>query len=263
MSINFSGQKWRLIDSGITDPAYTMAVDEALLLSRISNGARPNSDSEATLHLYSRNPPAVSLGYFQKVDDEVRTDLCRDFGVQILRRGSGGGAIYTDSEQLIYSLVIDGDSLGTIPDSFSTISHGVLECLKLFGLSPEFEGLNDVVISGKKISGCAQTRKKNVILQHGTILLDLDIDKMARLLTPSKMKFSDKNVVNLKNRLTCLSELLDYVPTHTEVKRNLIAGFENAFDVTIEPGKLSREECSLVEDLLERKYTNHDWNFRR
>jgi lipoate-protein ligase A len=263
MVSEFSGQCWRLIDSGIADPAYTMAVDEALLLCKVKQPAETNSGPKATLHLYSRDPPAVSLGYFQKVEDEIRPDLCKHMGVQVLRRGSGGGAIYTDRNQLIYSLVISGESFGTIPNSFDRISQGVLETLKLFGLSPQISGLNDIVIDDKKISGCAQTRKNNYILQHGTILIDFDTARMCQLLTPSVMKFQDKNIEDVAGRMTSLSNLLGYVPTHAEVRDNLVQGFANAFGVTLENGELSEHEGKLVTELLERKYHNSDWNFRR
>ena len=263
MISDFSGQCWRLIDSGINDPAYTMAADEAIFLTKVRSNSNDNSGPKATLHLYSRDPPAVSLGYFQKVDDEVRSDLCKNMGVQILRRGSGGGAIYTDSNQLIYSLVISGETFGTIPNSFDMISQGVLETLRLFGLSPEIKGLNDIVINDKKISGCAQTRKNNYILQHGTILIDFDTNRISQILTPSAVKFQDKKIADITDRMTSLSNLLGYVPTQDEVKNNLVRGFTNAFGVTIENGKLSDAESTMITELLERKYHNSDWNFRR
>jgi len=253
---------WRLIDSGVTDPAYTMAVDEALLLKKVQSKSDP-SVPEATLHLYSRDPPAVSLGYFQKVGDEIRVDMCEELGVQVLRRGSGGGAIYTDRDQVIYGLVISGDTLGTIRDSFKVISRGVIETLNLFGLRAELSGLNDITIAGKKISGCAQTRKNNVILQHGTFLIDLDRTRITEILTPSTVKFQDKNIDDVNGRITSLTSLLGYVPTHDQVKRNIVLGFEKAFRVKIEKGSLLQDEIGLVEDLLGRKYNNNEWNFRR
>ena len=263
MNNHFSNGDWRLIDSGTTDPAYTMAVDEALLLAKIKSNNGSNSTPEATLHLYSRDPPAISLGYFQKVGDEVALDLCEKLGVRILRRGSGGGAIYTDCHQIIYGLVIPGQQLGNIPNSFNIISQGVIETLRLFGLSAELKGLNDIVIEDKKISGCAQTRKSNVILQHGTFLIDLDTNKISQVLTPSTVKFNDKTADNVLDRLTCLVNILGYRPTHEEVKQKIIQGFENAFSVKIKPGKLTDDEEALVDELLERKYRNSQWNFRR
>ncbi|UCH89396.1 MAG: lipoate--protein ligase family protein [Thermoplasmata archaeon] len=262
MTSEFPRGEWRLIDSGTTDPAYTMAVDEAILLSRVRKDNNGNAP-EATLHLYSRDPPAISLGYFQKVDDEVHIELCKQLGIQILRRGSGGGAIYTDSKQLIYGLVIPGQNLGTIQNSFSMISQGIIETLKLFGLIGELKGLNDVVIGDKKISGCAQTRKGNIILQHGTFMMELDASKISQILTPSTTKFRDKVSTDVCSRLTCLANILGYTPSHKDVKNKLIQGFENAFNVKITIGTLTEQENVLVEELLERKYHNQQWNFKR
>jgi lipoate-protein ligase A len=259
---NENMETWRLIDSGVVDPAYTMAVDEALLLSKF----QAKTDlllPKATLHLYSRDPPAVSLGYFQKAGDEIHLDLCEKLGVKVLRRGSGGGAVYTDRNQVIYGLVISGDSMGTISESFGTISRGVIETLKLFDLSAELTGLNDITIDGKKISGCAQTRKNNIILQHGTFLIDLDRNLVTDILTPSRLKFQDKSADDLNGRITCLSSLLGYSPTLDELKQKIIMGFETAFKVRIEKGELTVDEKALVEDLLGRKYHNNEWNFRR
>lgn len=263
MSSSYSNGNWRLIDSGVADPAFTMAVDEAILLSRVKSDVIDNPVPEATLHLYSRDPPAVSLGYFQKVRDEIEIDLCERLGVQILRRGSGGGAIYTDRNQVIYGLVISGDKLGTIQNSFNVISKGVIEALKFFGLNAEIQGLNDIVINNRKISGCAQTRKSNIILQHGTFLIDFDRSRVSQILTPSTMKFSDKNVKGPNGYMTSLANILGYAPTHDEVKKNLIWGFEKAFNIKLTKGQLLKDEENLVKDLLNRKYNNSSWNFRR
>jgi lipoate-protein ligase A len=256
-------KEWRYIDSGIADPAYTMALDEAILLSKVHGKNNGNPVPEATLHLYSRDPPAISLGYFQKVNDEVRTDLCEEWGVKILRRGSGGGAIYTDSNQIIYGLIISAERFGTIPDSFNIILNGVVETFKLFGLPAEIRGLNDIIINGKKISGCAQTRKNNVILQHGTFLLDFDLSRISQILTPSNIKLQDKRSANILDQITSLANLLGYTPSHDEVKKNIIQGFENAFDVKIVKGTLTNDEKEYVDELLIRKYHNSDWNLRR
>jgi lipoate-protein ligase A len=139
----------------------------------------------------------------------------------------------------------------------------VIETLKLFGLEGELKGLNDIVVNGRKISGCAQTRKNNIILQHGTFLIDFDISKITDILTPSTVKFADKSSSDVTSRMISLANILGYTPTHEQVKENIIKGFEKAFDISISNGTLSDGENNLVQELLERKYYNTEWNFRR
>ena len=150
-----------------------MGLDEAILERRVrGHGSRRPCASTAGI------PPTVTLGYFQGLSDEVDREACVRGGVDIVRRVTGGGAVFHDAE-LTYSIVLPETHPLARPgilDSYRVLCAGIVEGLSLLGLKGEFVPLNDVLVGGKKISGNAQTRKRGCMLQHGTILLDVDVD---------------------------------------------------------------------------------------
>ena len=168
---------WRVVDLGRKDPALTAAMDEAILTFR-SSGKVGN-----TISFYSRDRPTVSLGYFEKASECIDVELCRKLGIEVVRRLSGGSAIFTDPGQIIYTVTVSSDLVPESPkESYPLICGGVVNALRSLGIAAEHRPLNDVVVNGRKISGSAQTRKAGVVLQHGTIIVDSDIDLMMRVI---------------------------------------------------------------------------------
>ncbi|PCN50009.1 hypothetical protein B6U99_06745 [Candidatus Geothermarchaeota archaeon ex4572_27] len=189
------GLRWRLIDSGLVSGPRSAAIDEALLESR-ALGLSPN-----TLHFYRRRPPAVSIGRFQRVEEVVDVDECRRRGVDIVRRISGGGAIYTDEECLEYSIVADEGSLGGLEESFRLICGALARALRRLGVDARYKPVNDVLIGGRKVSGSAQVRRGGAVLQHGTILLGVDYDSMRALLKAFKLEDPRSKLTSLRAEL--------------------------------------------------------------
>ena len=168
---------WRVVDLGRMSPALTAAMDEAVLISR-TQGSVDN-----TLSFYTRDRPTVSLGYFEKASECIDLNLCRELGIVIVRRLSGGSAIYTDSGQIIYTLTLGDELVPENPkESYPLICAGVVNALRSLGIAAEHRPLNDVVVRGRKISGSAQTRRARVVLQHGTVIVDSDLDTMMRVI---------------------------------------------------------------------------------
>ncbi len=144
---------------------------------------------ENTLTFYSRDRPTVSLGYFGNAEESIDLDLCREKDIGIVRRPSGGSAVFTDPGQIIYSVTLEAGMVPTNPkDSYPLICGGVVTALRSLGMAAEHKPLNDVVVHGRKISGSAQTRKAGFVLQHGTVIVDSDLDLMMRVdpSTPGK-----------------------------------------------------------------------------
>lgn len=197
-------KKWRLLPHNLNNYYYQMALDEAILLSVASNKSPP------TLRFYHWIKPAVSIGYFQSVKKGVNIANCKKDKVAIFRRMTGGGAVYKDPKgEINYSLIIkENDPLipSSIVDSYRAIEQGLITGLAYSGLKTEYSGINDVVLNGKKISGNAQTRKNGAILQHGTILLDFDVEKMIRYLNISADKISDKGIKDIKSRVGTIKQ---------------------------------------------------------
>ncbi len=236
-----------------------MAVDEAVLEAVAQAKQLP------TLRLYGWNPSAITIGYFQSLQDEVDETMCKENSVDMVRRITGGGAVYHDKE-ITYSFIIpEAHGLITkdILASYNQISQGVIEALKSMSLQAEFVPINDLIVNGKKISGNAQTRKQKTILQHGTILLDVDVKKMFSLLKVSDEKIRDKMITAIEERVTSIRHQLGKEVSFAAMESALIEGFKTAFDAEFVSGVLSVEEQQRAAEIEKEKYRNPHWNALR
>jgi len=252
---------WRFISLSINDAYMNMAIDEAILKLR-SIKKSPN-----TLRFYRWNPSAVSIGYFQSVKDEVDLEACKKMGIDVVRRITGGGTVYHDFEgEITYSIIVD-EKNPKIPydiiKSYEVICKGIVIGLKALGLNPEFKPINDIIVNNKKISGNAQTRKSGVVLQHGTILLDSNVQTMFKVLKVSDEKIRDKMIKAVEERVTTIKKELGRKPSFKEVEEALKYGFENALQVKFIDDKLTHEELELAKKLKETKYSSKEWIFKR
>jgi lipoate---protein ligase len=245
---------WRLLATEDQDDSFMkMAVDETILNS-VGSGSSP-----PTLRFYSWKRPAVSLGYFQSIGKEIDVDACRRDNIEIFRRMTGGGAVYKDpGGELNYSLVVSEEHVPiNILESYSKINEGVIEGLRRHGLSCQHSGINDIIISGKKISGNAQTRRHKAVLQHGTILVDFDAEKMATYLKISAAKLSDKGIMDIRQRVGTLKE---HIPSlsQNDVIDSIVLGFSHVFGAHFAPGDLTEQEREEAGELY-GKYSSVGW----
>lgn len=249
----------RLLLTKYNSGPWNMAVDQAVLEAVAAGKQLP------TLRLYGWNPCAITLGYFQSLHEEVDEEKCKENNVDIVRRITGGGAVYHDKE-ITYSFIIpEADGLITkdILASYKQISQGIIAALASFGLNTEFVPINDLIIQGKKVSGNAQTRKQQTILQHGTILLDVDVKKMFSLLKVSDEKIRDKMITAVEERVTSVKQQLCKEVSFAEMETALIAGFREALDIELVAGVLSFEEQQRANEVEKEKYRNEHWNGMR
>lgn len=218
-----------------------------------------------TLRIYSWSPPAVSIGRFQSLKDEVDIDYCDLNGISYTRRITGGGAVFHQHE-LTYSFcipVINNYFSPDLSESYFYISSAVVKGLSKIDIKAQFKPINDLVVRDKKISGCAQTRKNNRILQHGTILMDLDINTMFKVLKVSKAKISDKLISNVKQRVTSINNELNKILSKEVVSRAIILGFEEMFNIKFEPTNLTFDENKLKKKFKKEIFTNPQWIYER
>ena len=194
--------KYRIISLEMHNAFMNMAIDEAISES-VAKGNNP------TIRFYKWLPSAVSIGYFQSLADEVDVWKCRSLGVGIVRRRTGGGAVYhSNSGEITYS-VIGPVSLfpKNIIKSYEEICGWVIKGLNNLGINAEFVPINDILVKGKKISGNAQTRRKNILLQHGTILYDVNVERMFSVLKVPDEKIKDKLIKVVKEEIARAQEL--------------------------------------------------------
>ncbi|MFX0068562.1 MAG: biotin/lipoate A/B protein ligase family protein [Promethearchaeota archaeon] len=254
-------EEWRLIDLEVLSGPMTMAIDEAIL--RLAT----LGESPPTLRLYRWNPSAVSIGYFQSIHEEVDLEICKKLEVDVVRRITGGGAVYHDYDgEITYSIIVkeDNPKIPTdIMESYELLCQGIVGGLKNLGMNAEFKPINDIIVNGRKISGNAQTRRQNVLLQHGTILVDFDPGAMFKVLKVSEAKISDKLIQSVRERVTSIRNEMEDEITFEQVRKALIEGFQGALQINFREGRLSKGERELADRLLKEKYSSERWNFRR
>jgi lipoate-protein ligase A len=274
--------RWRYIDSGNCSPAFNMALDEALLEWH-SKGLIP-----PTIRFYGWNPATLSIGYFQKVEKEINLDVVKEHNLGFVRRPTGGRGVLHDHE-LTYSVIVSEDYPDmpkTVTEAYRVISEGILEGFKLLGLDayfavPKTEEERDslknprsavcfdapswyeLVVEGRKVAGSAQTRQKGVILQHGSILLDIDEDLLFNLFKYPNDRVKERMQRNFKNKAVAINALRETPVTIEEAKDAFREGFEKGLNVELVPYELTAEERQAVERIAVEKYESNEWNFRR
>lgn len=254
-------ENWRLLDTGLHDAFYNMALDEAIVLAR-SKKLVPN-----TIRFFRWEPSAVSIGYFQSMEEEVDIAACDKKGIDYVRRRTGGGAVYHDRDgELTYSIIMNQDHRLISPDfqeTYETLCSGLVRGLRLLGAQAEFKPINDIVVEGKKISGNAQTRGMNVVHQHGTILLKVDPSLMFSVLKVPNEKIRDKMVKSVEERVTSLERVLKRDVGFDELKESLVRGFEEVFGIKLVDEALTSFEEQTASRLIIEKYSTTEWNFKR
>lgn len=247
---------WRLlIDIGTAQ--YNMAVDEVILT------LNDTKERLNVLRLYIFKPSAITIGYFQKIYETVNVEYANKNGIPIVRRITGGGAVFHDKNgEITYSVIAKiNDIASDVQESYKKICSGILYALNYFGLEGRFEPVNDVTINGKKVSGSAQLRKGRTLLQHGTLMYNTDLSKIEKLLRVPKDKLVSHGAKTIYDRVTTLSREKGSVISREDVIGALKEGFEKAFNITFISDNLSDEEKDLAAKLV-NKYSQMEWNFR-
>ncbi len=247
--------KWRVISLQEYPGAMNMALDEA-----VSEAVREGK-SAPTIRFFSWNPSCVTIGYHQSLEVEVNLEECGQRGFGVVRRVTGGGAVYHDRKgEITYSVVAPEEAFPKdIIASYKQICSWIVDGLAELGVQAEFKPINDITVGGKKISGNAQTRRRGVLHQHGTVLYDLDVATMFGVLRVSKEKISDKLIKGVEERVTSLNRACG--ATRGECYSALLKAFTKGKE--FEFGDFSKEEINRAVELAESKYSTREWNFQR
>lgn len=236
--------KWRLIDSPPMTAAENMAQDRVLLTSR-SRGIAPD-----TLIFLEFSPHCALVGYHQAVELEIEEDYCLEHSIHINRRISGGGAIYM-AEGVLGWAIFAGKNTPGIPsgldEMYACICGSVAAGLSKLGVKARYRPKNDIEVDGRKISGTGGAAMGDAILYHGTVLADFNADTMLNCLKLPVKKLEDKQVRTFKQRVTCLHDVLGYMPDMQTIKDALRDGFSEVLGITFAPGGLTGEEKCLLD----------------
>lgn len=237
-------EKFLFLTHDITEPYFNLAAEEYLLKHR----------KEFFISLWI-NSPAVIIGVNQNTLQEVNLDYTSSHGIKIVRRQTGGGAVYHDLNNLCYTVIAPYDEN---EDHYRKFTAPVIEYLNSLGVKAEFSGRNDIVIDGKKISGNAQTVWGKRIMHHGTILFDTDLSALSFALKPNRLKTESKGIKSVRARVTNVKE---YLPDMTvkEFKK----GLSDYFKKQCEEYLLKDSDLAEINALVVQKYSTFEWNVGR
>lgn len=238
----YSMKKFRLLDTGVLTAGENIAWDHALLLAKSRYNILP------TLRFLQFAPDAVLIGRYQTVEQEVRTEFCRVNEIDINRRITGGGAILFNTAQLGWELIASYDDI-SLPNNmearFKAICEGCIKGLEYMGLNARFRPVNDIEINHRKISGTGGIDEENAFLFQGTLLIDFDAQKMIKSLRIPIEKLQDKEIESVKDRVTWIKKELQHAPPLEEIKNAICKGFEEVFNISLQPGHVTPEEQEL------------------
>jgi lipoate-protein ligase A len=252
--------KWRLIPLEVKNGFWNMALDEAVLNAVIEKRS-PN-----TVRFYKWNPSTASIGRNQSLMEEIHMNFVEKVGFNVVRRITGGGAVFHDSNgEITYSIVcpikfLEDLKAIKIIEQFEIITHGITAGLNNYGLSTK-KGIIHcpaIFLDGKKFSGNAQIRKKGHLLQHGTILMDIDPELMYSVLKAPENVGKSRMVRSVRAKCIGIKDQLD----HYDEKQFIYAlkeGFETTLGIKLVKGQFSEYELRTAKKLVVKKYSNEDW----
>jgi lipoate-protein ligase A len=244
--------EWRIINSGKHSEAMHHAIDEVLLKEMDGEEMRP------TLRFWYREGTSIPMGRFQAYHDEVEHEYVRENGIEVVRRITGGGAMFSEPGKVItYSIYVPSDQVNEdIEASYQELDSFAVEALKDLGVDVDYVPLNDIEHEKGKIGGAAQLRKDNAVLHHTMMSYDMDTRKMLKALRIGKEKVSDKAIKSAEKRVSSISDHTDR--SREEVIDELIEKFTEGGK--FEEGELDEEEMSEARKLAEEKFSTEEWN---
>ena len=274
-------ETWNFINTGSHDPYYNMAMDEDLL-NFVSRG-----EIDPLVRFYTWNPATLSVGYFQRLKKEIDIDKVKEKGFGLVRRQTGGRGVLHDKE-LTYSVIVPEshpNMPSTITEAYRVISEGLLEGFKLLGFDAYFaiprskeerEKLKqprsavcfdapswyELVVEGRKIAGSAQTRQKGVILQHGSLLQDVDVDELFDMFIFKNDRLKEKMKKAFVDKAVAINDISDRHISIEEMEKAFEEGFKKGLNIEFKPLSLTENQLAEVK-VLEEKYRSEEWLYKK
>jgi lipoate-protein ligase A len=232
------------------DPYFNMALDEFVV---------KHLDPSNDYFYFYQNKPAVIIGRNQNTIEEVNSEYVKNHDITIVRRMSGGGAVYHDLGNINFTFVVDYRKEDF--NSIERFAKAIIKALGKFGVEAEFSGRNDITIEGKKFSGNAQYVTKKRILHHGTLLFDSDLTVLTKALHVKAEKIKSKGIKSVKSRV---ANVKDYLKTDVPVSEFKELLLKYVFEVEgneLREYELTSEDMANIMRLRNEKYSTWDWNY--
>ncbi|MEH7225758.1 lipoate--protein ligase [Bacillus sp. JJ1566] len=236
-------------NKGINDPQINLAIEEYAL---------KNLDINETYLLFYINGPSIIIGKNQNTIEEINTQYVEDNGIKVVRRLSGGGAVYHDLGNLNFSFITkdDGESF----HNYKKFTEPVIEALKKLGVNAQLSGRNDIEVEGRKISGNAQFSTRGRMFSHGTLMFDSEIDHVVSALKVKKDKIESKGIKSVRSRVANISEFLTEKITIEEFREMLLRYIFNT-EGQVPEYKLTEKDWEKIHEISKERYQNWDWNY--
>lgn len=231
-----------------TNPCFNLAMEEYLF----------NLDDNNNYVLLWQNEPTIVVGKYQNTAEEINSEYVKEKGIHVVRRITGGGAVYHDLGNLNYTF-INKDTEKKEFD-FKKFTMPIVKALERLGVKAELSGRNDITIDGKKFSGNAQYVKQRKVLHHGTLLFNSKMEELTKALKVSEDKFQSKGIKSVRSRVTNISDYLSGDISVSEFKE-LLLNYMFDEDADLIEGRLSDADLNEIDSLMKNKYMNWDWNY--
>ena len=237
-------------NKGINDPRINLAIEEYALKTM-------NVEKDSFLLFYI-NQPSIIIGRNQNTIEEINTDYVEENDIIVVRRLSGGGAVYHDLGNLNFSFLTkdDGESF----QNFKKFTQPVVDAMKKLGINSELSGRNDILAEGRKISGNAMFSTKGRMFSHGTLMYNCDIDAVVSALKVKKEKIESKGIKSVRSRVANIADFMENPISieefRMEILKSIFGGEEN-----IQYYDLTEEDWKNIYKLSEERYQNWDWNY--
>ena len=235
----------RYLTNPHTDPYFNMAFDEYCL--------EKLSIDEPVFYLW-QNRPSVIIGANQEVHTEVNLDYLKENNIALVRRVTGGGAVYHDLGNLNYTIVGQSDDLER---DYPEYTRYMLLALQKLGIPATMSGRNDILVDGRKVSGFAKRVCKNRLMIHGTLMFNVNLDKLTQALCPPASKLQSKGIASVRSRVANLCEYLPKIADISIFKQHLESILSNNY--TDQEWELSMEDIQNIEQLAHNKFEQWEW----
>ncbi|TSB45832.1 lipoate--protein ligase [Alkalicoccobacillus porphyridii] len=237
-------------NSGITDPEINLAIEEYAL---------KNLDPKDTYLLFYVNRPSIIIGKNQNTYEEINLDYVKAQNLYVVRRLSGGGAVYHDEGNLNFSFITEDD--GHSFHNFKKFTEPVVQALAKLGVTAELSGRNDIHVGERKISGNAQFTTKGRMFSHGTLMLDSEVENVVSALNVKDEKIRSKGIKSIRSRVANVNEFLEQPIQMDEFKQLLLRFIFDSEDGEIPTYHLSEKDWEGIHELSKQRYQNWDWNY--
>ena len=238
-------------NAGVTDAHLNLALEEHVLRNRMGDD---------DLLLFYVNAPAIIIGRNQNTIEEINSEVVAERGIRVVRRVSGGGAVYHDLGNLNFSFMTR--DVGNRFNRYDRFNGPVVDVLRELGVPAEIGGRNDIIADGRKISGNAQFATPDRMLSHGTLLLDSNLDDVTSALRPKPGKVESKGVKSIRSRVANISEFLSAPIDVNELRERIIERIFGTRDrATLPLLALDESDWNAARELMGRKYGTQAWNY--